>query len=171
MHVPLNTCNLFFVLVCYLHSIKHSFLVFPDQVLQTSIGYGSNQVPGLEKAYYYANKKLIDIATKYADLEGYEYKIGNFVSLDSFVANGYLASKLSLRYDAQYLDNECGDIGEIAILTDIPYVCIKGISNYANDCAMSDYKEYMEDANEKAFNIVFDMLEEVNMEFGQKTEE
>ena len=46
----------------------------------------------------------------------------------------------------------------------IPYLYIKGISNRAGNNAVNEYLENAEKANEKACNVVFEMLKWLTVE-------
>ena len=125
------------------------------------LGFRENQIPGLKNASYETNQMLREVAFKCLEKRGYIGHSGMFISADQFVANNYLLRKIKCKYEAGFLDNECGAMGSGAEILGIPFVGIKGVSNYANDQASMDYNMNHEMANEMSMLVAMDVAVEM----------
>lgn len=122
------------------------------------LGYEKGQVPGLTVYEYPCSQTLYDLAESCAKARGYNGYLGAFGSADTFVASFKKSKELLCKYCFCAVDNETACIGQLANTLNIPYVYIKGISNFADYNAPEMYELYKTMANEKANNVVYDML-------------
>ncbi len=124
----------------------------------SALGYPSPLIPGLNIAHYSSSDKLIKLAEISSHLRNINYNDGLFASGDQFVADNILSESISQNYNAQFIDNESGVLGELCCIAKIPFVSIKGISNYADNNASEDYQNNKRRANCTANEVVCTML-------------
>lgn len=126
-----------------------------------ALGCPPTILPNFNIGTYPCNKNLVKLARQSCAKCGYHSAAGLFISADKFISNTNAANHLKDTFNGNFLDVECGNIGQIACMYNIPYVCVKGISNYANNSASTCYDENESQANAKACNVVNCMLNEL----------
>ena len=122
------------------------------------LGYPKTLVPGLEQSIYISDDDLIDLAKSKCVSKGYDYYLTKFGSGDQFVASAKISKELRCKYDVEAVENEAGVVGELAYLLNIPYVFVKGVSNFADYNAPYMYDDYKAMADERSNNIAYEML-------------
>lgn len=105
-----------------------------------------------------SNKDLIQAACNAADELGQCYHLGTFASGDQFVASPKQAEYLYSKFDALFVDSECGAISEVAKNYCLPLVSVKGISNYANHEGPADFRRFEDAVNLEALKVIDRML-------------
>lgn len=126
-----------------------------------NLGYPENVVPGNTVSVYPTDSMLFREAVDASNGLGYQTFTGLFASGDTFVASGEQADQIATATGADFLDVETGPIGQIAYQLNIPYISVKGISNYANEDALTDYNANRERVNNLANRVVLNMLLEL----------
>lgn len=115
-------------------------------------------LPGYTISTYPANQTLINNATTATITTGLTGVNGLFASADQITASTTEAQDLNTTYGIAFLDDNSGTIGQMAYINNIPYVIVKGISNYADDNALTDYNANYITADTNANNVVYQML-------------
>jgi len=115
-------------------------------------------IPGLDVSVFPSDTALVAAAQAAAAEALFPSAAGRIISADRFLACESEAICLRNQFLANFLDSECGAVGEIAYLTGIPSVSIKGVSNYANHCAVSDYHKNRVFANQCALATAMTLL-------------
>lgn len=124
-----------------------------------ALGYPEAVVPGMDRGVYIANQNLVKEAQKACGELGYLYGLGTIASSDKFIADDTMRERIRRCFDCQFLDHECGPIGQAATVFQIPHVLVKGISNYADEDGVNDYENCSKLANERASQVVYGLLE------------
>ena len=124
-----------------------------------AIGYPVPLIVGLQQARYFADEMLIHAAHGAAAALGYPCFDAAFGTADRFVADTRFCRDLRCRFDIDCVDNECGNIGEISVIHNLPYVFVKGVSNFADNDAGAMYHANKAEANRRACDVVCAMLE------------
>jgi len=124
----------------------------------SAIGYPSPLIPGLPIAKFQSNSDLIRLAQISSHLRNFNYSDGTIASGDTFVANDTLSKSIQENFNSSFIDNEAGPLSEICFINKIPFVCVKGVSNFANDTASVDYNNNLTQSNENANKVVNTML-------------
>ena len=127
----------------------------------TALGYKLSLLPHYCKATFNANKELIKACLKSAEANKILAKSVKIISGDEFVANTQKSSSLSQQLNALALDVECGALGQISYNNKLPYVLIKGISNYADDNAVEDYNKYSDAADYQSAKVCYTLLKKL----------
>lgn len=139
--------------------------VIPSGVLQydvdfTCVGYSPAQVPLLGEGVYQTNQDLVECAQRACEICGVNYSNDLIASADMYVYNNNLASSIRREYNAGAVDCECGSIGQFAYQNQIPFVCVKVISNFANNNSVRQYNLYDEEASKTCQRIAYKFLKE-----------
>lgn len=128
------------------------FSIFiPDSALQydvdvTELGYPGATLPGLPTGLFDADPAMIELVRAAAAAESARSHTGRIASADRFAADEGLRSWLVLNFDAAAVDMECGVLGELAYLTNVPFCAIKAICNNAACDAAAQYNSYHAEA-------------------------
>lgn len=124
-----------------------------------NLGYPANVIPGNNVSNYPTDAALLRNAVTASNGLGYPTFTGVFASGDTFVASAAQADQINTATGADFLDIETGAIGQISYQMNIPYISVKGISNYANEDALTDYNANRVAANNLSNRVVLEMLD------------
>ena len=127
-----------------------------------NLGYPENVVPGNTVSVYPTDSVLFKEAIDSSNGLGYQTFSGTFASGDTFVASAAQADQIETATESSFLDVETGVVGQIAYEYNIPYISVKGISNYATETALADYNANRVNANNLANRVVLNMLISLN---------
>lgn len=139
--------------------------VIPTGVLQydvdfTCVGYSPAQVPLLNKGVYQPNPDLVECAERACQMCGVNYSTDLIATADMYVYNNNLANSIRKEYNAGAVDCESGSVGQFAYQNRIPFVCLKVISNFANNNSVRQYNLYDEEAGKTSQRIAYKFLKE-----------
>lgn len=122
------------------------------------LGFCKAEIPCLDKSCFESDADLIRSAKDASEDSNLCYSVVCGISADRFNACSEEALRLRHCFDADALDTECGVIGEISYLYGIPSVVVKGVSNYANNDAVCQYKENRCRANVTSLSVAITMV-------------
>lgn len=111
------------------------------------LGYEPTRLPGVKESIFTSNQDLCDCAKRACNVCGTNSSDDIIASGDMFVCNNRLALSIRRECDAGAVDCESGNIGQFAYQNNIPFVCIKIISNFANNNAVGQYRLYNDEAS------------------------
>lgn len=140
--------------------IAISSAMFQQDVRFMPIGYTRGTLPQKagESTWVSSPKSLIEKAIRASQDIGLPCMTGNYASGDQFLANSEEASCLHENCNLSFVDSECGAVAEVACIYEIPMIAIKGVCNYADECAGEDFEEYHKAANANSEDVVMQML-------------
>jgi len=124
-----------------------------------NLGYPANVVPDNNVSQYPTDASLQRLALESSTGLGYTTNTGLFASGDTFVASGAQSEQINTATGALFLDIDTAPIGQISYQMNIPYISVKGISNYANENAITDYNANRLAANNLSNRVVLEMLD------------
>lgn len=107
---------------------------------------------------YDADGNLITKAREAAIVVDETVNTGLFATADQFLANTTEATAIQTGTTALFVDTSTADAAQVAYFNQIPYVAIKGVSNYAGDDAVAEYNANVNEANQNANNVVYQLL-------------
>ena len=125
----------------------------------TALGVDEFVLPPNMVGEYPTDVRLQKEALNAANGLGYQVDLGLFASGDTFVDTTAEAATIQTETGAEFLDIDTAPIGQISYQTNIPYISVKGISNYANDDALTDYNTNRESANNLSNRVVLEMFD------------
>lgn len=123
-------------------------------------GYGSAVIPKLEKGFYKTNEDLVECLQRASSMCGTNYSNDLIATSDMFVSNYNLSNSIRREYNAGAVDCECGSVGEFCYINDIPYACVKVISNFANNNGIKQYDLYDDESSRVSQRITYKFLKE-----------
>lgn len=123
-------------------------------------GYSAGQIPQLEKSFYDTNEDLTQCLQRSANMCGVNYSNDLIATSDMYVSNYNLSNSIRREYNAGAVDCECGSIGEFSFVNNIPYACVKVISNFSNNNGIKQYNLYDEESSRISQRITYKFLKE-----------
>ena len=96
----------------------------------------------------------------YSDYK-FSIKNGAVVSGDSFIDNGEKKKMIIEKYNPLAVDMEAGAIANVAYIFKVPFICIKGISDKADDKAENDYIKNEKRAAENVQVVMIDIIKNI----------
>lgn len=139
--------------------------VIPSSCLEFDVdfmpnGYGAGQVPGLDRALYKTNDDLVECLKKASNMSGVSYSNDVIASSDMFVTNYNLSNSIRREYNAGAVDCESGVVGQFCFTNNIPYACVKVISNFANNNGIKQCNLYDDESSRSCQRITYKFLKE-----------
>lgn len=139
--------------------------VIPRKVLSYDVdfcplGFSPLMLPNMNKCLFETNYDLRNCFERACKLNGTNYSNDIVATGDMFVCNERLSSSIRRECLSKAVDFESGTIGQIAYQNNIPFVCIKIISNFASNNAVKEYRLYDEEARCNCQKIVIKFLKE-----------
>ena len=137
--------------------------VIPTSTLEFDVdfmpnGYKPAQVPLIDKAIYKTNDDLNNCLKNACIKRNINYSYDVIATSDMFVSNYNLSNSIRREYNAGLVDTEAGSIGEYCYINDIPYSCLKVVSNFASNNAIKQYNLYDDNASNIMQNIMYKFL-------------
>lgn len=138
-------------------------IIISSQTLAFNINYSAlnyplTTTPNNNLSIIYANNNLIKKAVNKSKDLFINYKVGRFGSTDSFIASGNEKEFIKTTFKIDAIDLNSAFIALIANSLEIPFVSLKGISNYADNYAGEDYNNYKNLANENSNLLVYKII-------------
>ena len=124
----------------------------------TALGVDAFALPNQEVNEYPADATLITGAQTAAIVSGEAVVTGLYATADQFLASTTEATTIGTETEALFVDTNAADAGQMAYFNEIPYVVVKGVSNYAGDDAVTEYNANVNEANANANEVVYRML-------------
>lgn len=147
-----NTGEICISTAVFQHDVNFEALGYPPGVLPNRAG---------QSTFVLANNKLIEEAVYASNDVSLPCMLGIFGSGDSFIADSCKAKELIQTFDASFVDTECGAIGQFVQTYNIPFVGIKGVSNFANEYGAENFDAYHPCANRNAEIVLLTMLDAI----------
>lgn len=124
----------------------------------TALGVDQYEFPNQTVYQYAANQDLITKAQTAALVAAETATTGIYATADGFLADDTEATALRTDTNALFVDSNTADAGQVAYFNEIPYVAIKGISNYGGATAVTEYNANVNEANANANEVVYQLL-------------
>lgn len=135
-----------------------------------NLGYPANTVPDNSVSQYPTDAVLQRSALEASTGLGYATNTGLFASGDTFVASGAQSEQINTATGALFLDINTAPIGQISYQMNVPYISVKGVSNYATEEAITEYNANRMAANNLSNRVVLEMLNSLfNVEEEEET--
>lgn len=125
------------------------------------LGYPETVIPGMDRGTYTSNQRLLGKAQRICKEAAISFCHGSIASTDKFIANQGMAERIGRSFRVDYVDNESGAYGQAASSLGIPFLVIKGVSNYADGNAVTEYESYSKMANQLSCWTVHQLLVEL----------
>lgn len=139
--------------------------VIPKSTLEfdvdfTANGFEFSVIPNIESGIYKTNTDLLECLQRSCNMCGVNYSYDIIATSDMFVSNYSLSNNIRKQHNAGAVDCESGSIGQFAYINNIPYACIKVISNFANNNGIKQYNLYDDESSIVLQRIINKFLKE-----------
>ncbi len=118
-------------------------------------------IPRLNKAFFEADEKLIEVAKTAAEeiIAPYKVYVGRVASGDQFVSSMKVKEDIYTTFTAYCAEMEGAAIAHTCFLNAVPFVIIRAISDKADHSANMNFEEFLELAAKNATKIISRMIE------------
>ena len=139
-------------------------IVFADRLVQhdmdtSPLGDPVGLISGINKVYFDADARAIEILSSTADSLGVEYRIGTIATGDKFIAAKADKEIIADRFGAVACEMEGGAIAHTAYVNGTPFVVVRAISDSADGDASMDYVEFLLRAAETSTVLTLALVE------------
>jgi len=126
----------------------------------TAFGHSKGFITGVGDKVYCDYKLLekFQMYMKNAQKRDYNIKIGVVATGDIFCTDPAMRDNIIATFDADVVDMECGAIGQVCYLNQIPFVEIRTISDSPNGKNASTFDENLEFVSKRCSNILEEFL-------------
>ena len=130
------------------HAIKPGDLVIADSLVQhdmdlSPLGLERGQLFRLDVFDFKTDERLLELARQAAiHISQHDHFIGRIVTGDQFIANPDQAKALHEHFSALACEMESASIAQVCYLNQVPFMCIRSISDNANTGAHMDFTQF-----------------------------
>lgn len=135
------------------HVVQHDFDI-------TAFGHSKGYISGVGDKVE-CDKDLIDEFNQViASLpeRKYKIKIGIVATGDIFCTEVWMKDKIYSKFSADVVDMECGAIGQVCYLDNIPFIAIRSVSDTPNGKNSSDFNNNIKLASRRCANILKEFM-------------
>ncbi|WP_018247278.1 5'-methylthioadenosine/adenosylhomocysteine nucleosidase [Orenia marismortui] len=145
-------------------------IVISSEVAQHDIdvtGFGREygEVPGLDRVFFEAEEKLVNLAKvageKVTAKEDIKVLIGRVLSGDQFIADREKVAWLESTFGGYCTEMEGAAVGQVCFLNSKPFVIIRSMSDKADGEANISFDEFAKIAADNSYKIVVEMLKNI----------
>ncbi|OOB78819.1 MAG: 5'-methylthioadenosine/S-adenosylhomocysteine nucleosidase [Epulopiscium sp. Nuni2H_MBin001] len=129
----------------------------------TVFGDKKGFIPRLNKAFFEADERLINIAKTAAEevIAPYKVYVGRIASGDQFVSSMQVREEIYTTFTAYCAEMEGAAIAHTCYLNELPFVIIRAISDKADHSASMNFEDFTELAARNATKILEKMVEAI----------
>ena len=132
--------------------IQHDFDI-------TAFGREKGYIPNIEDKFIYADKNLLEKATKAIEQTNNKVIKGIIATGDEFVAGKERRKEIYEQFNAQCVEMEGAAVAQVCHLDNIPFIIIRSISDKANGNDKIDFESYLEVVSKRCAEYLEKMLE------------
>ena len=127
----------------------------------SAVGNPRGEIPRMQKTYFEADAKLIEVSQKAAKkLKGnHKVYVGRIASGDQFICSMRVKEDIYTTFTAYCAEMEGAAIAHTCYLNQIPFVDIRAISDKADKSAYVNFEEFTEVAARNATKMIESILE------------
>ncbi len=106
-----------------------------------------------------ADEKLIETAVNTCTKQGVKSFVGRIVSGEAFITDTAVKNGIKEKFDPFAVDMESAAVGHCAYLNEVPFVCVRCISDNADDEGAMSFDEFEKIAAKRVADVVLEMVE------------
>ena len=125
----------------------------------TAFGREKGYIPNIENKYIYADKMLLEKATKAIEQTNNKVIKGIIATGDEFVAGKERRKEIYEQFNAECVEMEGAAVAQVCHLDNIPFIIIRSISDKANGNEKIDFERYLEIVSKRCAEYLEKMLE------------
>ena len=118
-------------------------------------------ISGINKIYFEADKKLINLAQSVIKEQKFNFKTGVIASGDQFIATKEQKANIVTNFNAIACEMEGAPIGHTAYVNNVGFIVIRAISDSADDTSSMDYPTFLKMAAENSFKITLELINRI----------
>ncbi len=128
----------------------------------TALGYERGVIPDFPVSVFVAEAELVALAEKASEqVVDHKVIVGRILSGDTFVADREQVRWLHQELDGACTEMEGAAVAQVAYMNQIPFVVIRSMSDKADGSAHVNYREFVQVAAKKSYEIVEKMIEQM----------
>lgn len=124
----------------------------------TAFGREKGYIPNIEDKFIYADKYLLEKATKAIEQTNNKVIKGIIATGDEFVANKDKRKILYSEFNAECVEMEGAAVAQVCHLDNIPFIIIRSISDTVNGNDKIDFESYLEVVSKRCAEYLEKML-------------
>ncbi len=126
----------------------------------TAFGHDKGFIPRMDKTFFEADKWLVDVAQKAAEVIQGDHKVyvGRIASGDQFVSSMKVKEEIYTNFTAYCAEMEGAAIAHTCFLNKIPFVVIRAISDKADQSADVNFDDFVNVAARNASKMIEAMM-------------
>lgn len=126
----------------------------------TAFGHSKGYITGIGN-YISCDNGLIDEFEQIINTlpeRSYTIKFGVVATGDIFCTEKWMKEKINGKFNADVVDMECGAIGQVCYLENIPFIAIRSVSDIPNGDNVRTYDENLKMATKRCSNVLSEYL-------------
>ena len=144
--------------------IKPTDIVIAGSLVQhdmdtSPLGDPKGLISGINKVFFEADSRAVDILKDAAKSLGYDHCIGTVATGDRFVASREDKESIRASFNADACEMEGGAIAQAAYVANTPFAVIRAISDSADDSSSMDYMKFLPIAAERSASLAMKLVE------------
>ncbi len=144
--------------------LKTTDVVIAQRLVQhdmdtSPLGDPKGLVSGINKIYFEADKRAVDIIMTAAKEQGITAHLGTVATGDKFVAARDDKERIAKEFDASACEMEGGAVAQVAFVNSVPFAVIRAISDSADGEATMDYPAFMPIAAKISAALTLSLIE------------
>ena len=148
-----------------LSGLNPTDIVFADRLCQhdmdtSAIGDPVGLVSGINKIYFDADKRAVDILSNYASSHNVNFKVGTIASGDKFIATKADKVRISDTFGAIACEMEGASVAQVAYINNTPFAVVRAISDSADGDASMDYPTFLPIAVRTSTELTLNLVKE-----------
>lgn len=129
----------------------------------TALDYKRGEIPDFPVSVFVADEELVALAEKASEqVVDRKVIVGRILSGDTFVADRDQVKQLHQEMEGACTEMEGAAVAQVAYMNRIPFVVIRSMSDKADGSAHVNYREFVEVAAQKSYEIVEKMIVHMN---------
>ncbi len=130
----------------------------------SAVGNPRGEIPRMNKTYFEADEKLVQIAQQAAEnIKGeHQVYIGRIASGDQFISSIKVKEDIYSTFTAYCAEMEGAAIAHTCYLNQVPFVIIRAISDKADHSADINFQEFVNEAAKNASKMIETMLNKID---------
>jgi adenosylhomocysteine nucleosidase len=138
-------------------------IVIADKLCQhdmdtSAIGDPKGLVSGINKIYFDADPRAVEILTREASALGLSMRVGTIASGDKFIASREDKERIISEFSASACEMEGCAVAQVAFVNDTPFAVVRAISDSADGEATMDYPTFLPIAARNSTNLTLALI-------------
>lgn len=129
----------------------------------SAIGDPKGLVSGINKIFFEADKRAIDLLKCFADEKGYSSTVGRIATGDKFIATAEEKRRIASEFSASACEMEGCAVAQVAFVNSTPFAVVRAISDSADGEATMDYPTFLPLAAHRSADLTLSLVREYKL--------